>query len=82
MEQTTVTKIKPNRLINNRLYYDMDAAIALTGRSKRTLQRDMSRRTIQYVDYGRGKYFLPEWIDAYVERHVVHTKKFLKEADK
>ena len=80
MEQTTVTKIKPNHLINNRRYYDIDAAVMLTGRSRRTLQREMHKRAIQYLDYGKGKFFLPEWIDDYVERHVVHTKKFLKEA--
>lgn len=80
MENTEMTRLKPRHFINNRLYFDLLDAMKLTGRSKRTLQRDMSRRTIQYVDYGRGKYFLPEWIDDYVERHVVHTKKFLKEA--
>lgn len=80
MEQQTQPRIKPNHLINNKLYYDLEAAIKLTGRSKRTIQRDMSRRLIQYLDYNRGKFFLPEWIDAYIERHVVMPKKFLKEA--
>lgn len=80
MENAEMTRLKPMHFINNRLYFNMKDAITLTGRSKRTLQRDMSRRKIQYLDYGNGKYFLPEWIDDYVERHVVHTKKFLKEA--
>lgn len=80
MEQQTQLKIKPNVLINNKLYYDFDAAVKLTGRSKRTLQREMQNRAIQYLDYGKGKYFLPEWIDRYIERHVVMPKKFLKEA--
>jgi len=41
MEQRTQPRIKPNVLINNQLYYDFDAAVKLTGRSKRTLQREM-----------------------------------------
>ena len=80
MEQQTQPRIKPNVLINNKLYYDFDAAVMLTGRSRRTLQRDMHKRVIQYLDYGKGKYFLPEWIDRYIERFVVLPKKFLKEA--
>ena len=82
MEQQTQPRIKPNVLINNILHYSMEDTAKLLNMSKKTLQRKMERRLIEYVDFGRDKFFSVASVNEYYERHVVHTKKFMKETRK
>lgn len=72
--------IQPNIPVNGRMYFDLKTTADILNRSRRTLRREMDRRLIKYLDYGRKKLFLPEDIDDYVERKTVRTKKFLKRA--
>lgn len=62
------------------MYFDLKTTAGILNRSPRTLRREMDRRLIKYLDYGREKLFLPEDIDDYVKRKTVLTKKFLKRA--
>lgn len=71
---------QPNIPVNGRMYFDLKTTANILNRSPRTLRREMDRRLIKYLDYGREKLFLPEDIDDYVERKTVRTKKFLKRA--
>lgn len=72
--------LQPNIPVNGRMYFDLKTTASILNRSPRTLRREMDRRLIKYLDYGREKLFLPEDIDDYVERKTVRTKKFLKRA--
>lgn len=72
--------LQPNIQVNGRMYFDLETTAIILKRSTRTLRREMDRRLIKYLDYGREKLFLPEDIDDYVERKTVRTKKFLKRA--
>lgn len=72
--------MQPNIRVNGRMYFDLKTTANILNRSPRTLRREMERRLIKYLDYGREKLFLPEDIDDYVERKTVRTKKFLKMA--
>lgn len=72
--------LQPNIPVNGRMYFDLKTTATILNRSPRTLRREMDRRLIKYLDYGREKLFLPEDIDDYVERKTVRTKKFLKRA--
>lgn len=72
--------LQPNIPVNGRMYFDLKTTASILNRSPRTLRREMDRRLIKYLDYGRDKLFLPEDIDDYVERKTVRTKKFLKRA--
>lgn len=72
--------MQPNIRVNGRMYFDLKTTANILNRSPRTLRREMDRRLIKYLDYGREKLFLPEDIDDYVERKTVRTKKFLKRA--
>lgn len=71
------TTIKPNRLINNRLYYDIGQVAALIDRSTRTVQRIMNRNGIEYIRIGRAAYVAPEAVDDLIEKLKVKAKKFL-----
>jgi hypothetical protein len=62
------------------MYFNFSTTAKILNRSKRTLRREMERRLIKYLDYGRDKLFLPEDLNDYIERKTVHTKKFLKRA--
>lgn len=72
--------LQPNIPVNGRMYFDLKTTASILNKSPRTLRREMDRRLIKYLDYGRDKLFLPEDIDDYVERKTVRTKKFLKRA--
>lgn len=69
--------IKPNRLINNRRYYDIVQVAALFECSTRTVQRIVKCNRIECVQFGREKYFAPEAVDKFIANHTVKAKKFL-----
>lgn len=73
-------KIKPTKLINNIPHYTLSDAAASLAMSEKTLGRKMAERLIEYVKLGREKFLPATAVDDYYRRHVVHTKKFLKEA--
>lgn len=68
--------IKPNRLINNRPYYDIVQVAALIERSTRTVQRIAKRNGIEYIRFGKAAYFSPEAVDEFIEKLKVKAKKF------
>lgn len=68
--------IKPNRLINNRPYYDIGQVAALIDRSTRTVQRIAKRNGIEYIRIGKVAYFAPEAVDGFIEKLKVKAKKF------
>lgn len=81
MNEAQATTIKPNRLINNRPYYDIVQVAALIGRTTRTVQRIAKRNGIEYIRLGRAPYFAPKDVDEFIEKLKVKAKKFLnKEA--
>ena len=69
--------IKPNRLINNRPYYDIVQVAALIERSTRTVQRIAKSNGIEYIRFGKSAYFAPEAVDEFIEKLKVKAKKFL-----
>lgn len=71
-------KIRPTKLINNKAYYTFGQAMALLDFSKRTLQRKMKRREIQFLNLGRDKFFHPDAIDEYLEKQTVKAKISMK----
>lgn len=73
------TAIKPTIPINGKLYFNLKGAAAAARRSVTTIRREMSRKRIRYLDYGRDKLFLPEWIDEYIEKLIVAPKKIIKQ---
>lgn len=72
------TAIKPTIPINGKLYFDLEGAAAALRRSEHTIRREISRQRIRFLDYGRAKYFLPEWLDEYLEKLTMVPKKILK----
>lgn len=73
----TATTIKPNKLINNRPYYDIVQVAALIERTPRTVQRIAKRNGIEYIRLGKSPYFAPEAVDKFIEKLTVKAKKFL-----
>ncbi|MBO4712583.1 MAG: helix-turn-helix domain-containing protein [Fibrobacter sp.] len=71
-------KIRPTKLINNVAYYTFGQAMSLLDFSKRTLQRKMKRREIQFLKLGRETFFLQDYIDEYLEKQTVKAKIFIK----
>ena len=71
-------EIRPNVPINEKLYFDFQGALRALKRSEHTLRREIGRKRIRFLDYGRAKYFLPEWLDEYLEKLTVEPKKFIK----
>lgn len=71
-------KIRPTKLINNVAYYTFEQAMLLLGFSKRTLQRKMKRREIQFLKLGRETFFHPDAIDEYLEKQTVKAKISMK----
>lgn len=69
------TVIKPSVLINGKLYFDLAGAAKSLHRSVHTIRRDIGRKRIKVLDYGRAKYFLPEWLDEYILRLTEEAKK-------
>lgn len=79
MEPATI--IKPNKLINNKPYYNIGQVAALIGRTTRTVQRIAKMNGIEYIRLGRAPYFAPKDVDEFIEKLKVKAKKFLnKEA--
>lgn len=71
-------KIRPTKLINNKAYYTFGQAMALLDFSKRTLQRKMKRREIQFLKLGRETFFLQDYIDEYLEKQTMKAKNSIK----
>ncbi len=71
-------EIRPNVPINGKLYFDLAGAASALLRSEHTIRREISRGRITFLNYGRAKYFLPEWLDEYLEKLTVSSKKVIK----
>ena len=69
------TIVKPTHLINNRAYFDIEEAAAVLKRSVHTIRREIDRKRIRFLNYGRAKFFLPEWLDEYIEKLTVSPRK-------
>ena len=72
------TAIKPTIPINGKLYFNLEGAALALNKSVHTVRREISKKRIRFLDYGRGKYILPEWIDEYLEKLTVAPKKIIK----
>lgn len=72
------TAIGPTFPINGKLYFDLQGAALALKRSEHTLRREIGRQRIRFLNYGRAKYFLPEWLDEYLEKLTVAPKKVIK----
>jgi hypothetical protein len=72
------TAVKPDFPINGKLYFNLEGAALALKRSEHTIRREISRQRIRFLDYGRAKYFLPEWLDEYIEKLTVAPKKIIK----
>lgn len=72
------TVIKPTVPINGKLYFDLAGAASALLRSEHTIRREISRGRIRFLNYGRAKYFLQEWLDEYLEKLTVAPKKVIK----
>lgn len=71
------TVIRPTFQINGKLYFNLEGAAKALNRSVHTIRREIDRKRIRFVNYGRAKYFAPEWLDEYVEKLTVVPKKVL-----
>ncbi len=68
------SNIKPSKLINNEAYYTFEQAVQLLPFSGRTLCREIARGKIRSLEMGTGKFFKPEWIEEYIEKHIKQPK--------
>lgn len=69
------TILKPTHLINNKHYFNLKEATVVIKRSVTTLRREIGRKRIRYLNYGREKYFLQEWLDEYIDKLTVQPRK-------
>lgn len=70
--------VKPSKLINNVAYFTFSQAVSILPFSRRTLQRKMARREIQFLSCGKLKFFRPDDIDAFLEKNMIKPKKAFK----
>ena len=69
--------IKPNKLINNMPYYDIEQLAFILNKSKRTVQRIAARKGIEYLRLGRAPYFSPDAVDKFIAKLTVKAKIFI-----
>lgn len=61
-------------VINNRQYMGIDEAAKSLGVSVHHIRREMYRNNIRYFRHAKKILFLPEWLDEWVERHIVKPR--------
>lgn len=46
--------------------------------SDRTLRRECARKNIEHLRYKNQLYFKPEWLEEWLERHIVKPRKNMR----